>query len=358
LLAPGFPSRDGPYTPAVVDTVAAIGARHEVEVHALRGRLEDRGRAKYRGLTVEAYGRGQVAAQLARLAANVAGRRFDLVWSLWGAHTGAPGVFAASLVRRPLVVSLMGAELARIDRARYGALFSPKSRAELRAAFRKATCITTGSERQREQLTRFAPAAAAKAVVAPLGIDPGRIPRSTRQPWRAGQPLSLLAVADTSPVKCLDLAIATVSLLLRQGVETTLDVYGHDHSRRWSTLSAGTGTAVRHRGFVPAADLHARFACHDALLHTSLHESQGLALIESAAAGLPIASLDVGVAPDLGRLGATIEIAGDPDPSTFARAVVAAAARGPGETSGVRERFSLEVTVPDLERILVEAARC
>ena len=100
-------------------------------------------------------------------------------------------------------------------------------------------------------------------------------------------------------------------------------------------------------------------AGYDVLVHPSAHESQGSALVEAALAEVPIAGFDVGVAGELARLGAVVELARSADAGSLAEAVIASASRvaDPAARARVAARFGLAASAEAFVRVLEEAKR-
>ena len=121
IVTPGFVvERDEPGMPAIVDLVERIGSLHDCEVIALR---HPPARQAYRvaGVRVTALGAGAAAGPRGRASVLARGSRrccgrhrrrpFDLLHALWADEAGAVATIAGRLVRRPVVVSVLGGEL-------------------------------------------------------------------------------------------------------------------------------------------------------------------------------------------------------------------------------------------------------
>jgi hypothetical protein len=334
-----------------VDTLARLARRHALEIHAMRPPPERSGQYQFEGLNVIGYGRKSALARSLAFMRNALAR-YDLVWSLWPDRTGALALPASMLVRRPLVVSLMGGEIAAVPAKRYGSFIRSRSRMVVKSALAASRRITVGSKRLEARLMNVAPRARSRARLAPLGVKEGRIARLRTRAWTMGQPLSLAAIIDGSPIKRPELLGPIIGALEERSIAASVDVFG-------ASKLESPRAAVRVRGFIDPDELGRRLADYHALVHCSLHEAQGMALVEAASAGLPIACGAVGVAEELRDLGAPVEIAGGdaPDAGAFAERVVAAAARVASREAieRVRGRFALDACVERLERVLEEA---
>jgi hypothetical protein len=197
VLSPGFPTHDGPFTPSIVELLEQLGQRHAVTVYAIRPPPERRGEWTHRGITVRAFGTGLRERRLAEIVAHAAlGPTPDVVWSLWGDRTGLLAAALGRVLRRPVVVSLLGGELADEPALDYGALRRFKWRSELALALRGAARITVGSTEMERRLARAWPRAAFART--PLGVPRNVIPkRAARDPrW----PRRLLTVSHLSPI--------------------------------------------------------------------------------------------------------------------------------------------------------------
>lgn len=322
VLSPGFPAYPGAFTPGVVDTLVGLAETHRVEVRCVRSPLPQRGRIRFRGLdVVSASGVAGLKGVLA--AAGSA----DVVWALWPNRTGDVAVIAARAAGKPLVLSLMGAELANLPEVDYGTCRTLRGRLRMQALLRAADLVTAGSTQLIDKAAGFG---ATRAEVAPLGVPMARITRRQRPP--GGR--AILVVSDSSAVKRPDL----VCQVVRRRDDVTLSIYGADPSGQWAALAAEA--PVTFHGFTAAPAVYAAYAEHDVLLHPSAHESQGMALIEAAAAGLPVVCWDVGVASALAALGAAVHLVADPcDVDDRLAAAFADSTRG---ASAVRQAFDLD----------------
>jgi glycosyltransferase involved in cell wall biosynthesis len=350
VLSPGFPTGDRPYyTPGIVDTLSMIARTHELTIHSIRGKPE-RGRHVYRGLTIVGHGASSRAARAVSFFRGLG--KADLVWALWPDRTGLLAAAAARLLGAPLVVSLMGGELADLPELDYGYLRRRRARAILDRVLASARAITAGSERLARRAQAIFPRLSERVVTAPIGVEVARIEPVSQDRWSKGQALRLVAISDLSPVKRVPLLAAAVEVLARRGIDATLDVYGATNDRLFAH-----GPRVKLEGFIAPAELAKRLPRYHVMVHASAHESQGLALIEAALAGLPIAATRAGVAEELAELGAAIVLVDDASPEALADAALAALERRPGARAKIAARFAVEPCAARFARIFEEAAR-
>lgn len=335
LITPGFPDDERRYAPGVVDTLVALAARgHDIDVQSIRSPPAAR-HSSFRGLSVVAHTRGGALRRHASLLLEVRRRHaanpYDAVWALWPNLTAFAALGARQLTRRPLLVSLMGVELELRRELAYG---DPRQR-RVAAALRAADAITVGAA----PLAARARARGWSVDVCPLGV---RFADVARRAPKDGE--KVVVVGDPSPVKRVPMALEAAKM-----ISESVTSFG-----RTSSEHAG----VLHRGFVPPAELRRTLSAHDLLVHASAHESQGIVLVEAAYAGLAIAAFDVGVARELGALGARIAIADRTSATALAEAGARAMKMPPNDPSPIAARFSDEVCAARFEDVLERVVQC
>lgn len=362
-LTPGFPLGDRAHRPAIVDTLAELARDHDVEVHALRPPPDEPGAHVYRGLRVVGYGAGSKAVRFASLVRAVAPRRarFDVVWALWVDRTGPAALALGRLFDKPVVLSVMGGELADLTHLDYGWSRTPLRRRGMALMLGRAARITVGSEVLARRVAELAPAARAHTRVTPVGTPPleARAPRVRGHDDRA---IALVAISDTSPVKRPELLVDVLAALVARGLDATLELFGETSPARVDVVRAhaetrGVAERLVLRGFVEPEVLWSELDRFDVLVHASAHESQGCALVEAALAALPIATTAVGVARELEARGVAIEVVDDARAEALADAVLRARRRG--ATSAARDavlaRWSVDAAARGFARVLEEA---
>ncbi|MEQ9504406.1 MAG: glycosyltransferase family 4 protein [Deltaproteobacteria bacterium] len=304
VLSPGFPLEGDKFGAAVAEQILALGRRFDLRVCSLVPLAERRAR---RG-DVEVLGPPDVG-RLGRFRAIAEAAdvwRPDLFWCLWVDRAGPPAIALSKMFDRPVVASVMGGELARLPHVAYGTRRSLRGRVTVQAVLRAARVVTVGSPRLREQAEAIAGATVRET---PFGVDPARIQPRTRAPWTKDRPLKMAAVVDVARVKGSEMIFAAHAELLRQGVEARLTVFsltpkeGHAELRGRAS-AAGIGEHVVWSPPLAAEGLYRRLPDFDVHVSASLHESQGLALIEAAMANVPVVAPHVGVAEVLAGQGA------------------------------------------------------
>lgn len=319
LVTPGGFSPDGRHNviPALVALAAELARRCDLEVFAFGG-LGPVSRYSWGGATVHQLGdhtrddpprRGgagvgrllRIGGQLWRelRAAGAAAGRFDVIHALWATDPGLLAGLFGRLLRAPVVVSVAGGESVWLPDIGYGGARSRLGRARTDVVLRAAAAVTVGSEFARSLL---APHARARAEVVPLGIDVARLAAPPARP--AGPPWRLLHVGSINRVKDhRTLLAAFAGIAARHDV--TLDCVGedtlggeiHDHAAR-----LGVGARVRFHGVVASDELAPLYRAAHVHVVSSRYESQSVAVLEAAAAGLPTVGTAVGLLPTMAAL--------------------------------------------------------
>jgi glycosyltransferase involved in cell wall biosynthesis len=331
LVVPGGfdPSGREGIIPALLALTEELGRRHDVRVFAAASRS---GAAQYRiaGAAVTQLGRpdgvsrrrgplgfAQGAARLARLARSMdhwlasveASGPLDLMHAFWADRTALLAAWQSRQRRIPLVVSVGGGEAIWLPEIRYGGASSRTGRAVTRAALRVADVVTAGSAFALGPLPR---SVTARAQVVPLGVAGATFAAPPARP--SGPPWRLLQVAGLVPVK----DHLTALLALRRAVErlgdVRLDCVGEDSlggavQRRAAEL--GLGARVSFHGFLTQDRLAALYRRAHLNLLSSRYESQGVVILEAAAAGLPTVGTAVGLLPSLAPEAARCVAPGD-----------------------------------------------
>ena len=288
-------------------------------------------------------------------------RPFDLLHALWADEAGAVATIAGRLVRRPVVVSVLGGELVGIPDIAYGAALGRGGRWTVRTALVGADLVTAGSSTTlaaivaRRPATRRAAAPGRRHDRVPPGrtcVRPARgTPGSSARPARQ----TILFAGSLEPVKDPAAMLRVFGRLAAGRPALELELVGDGRLRAELEASvAGTvlSARVRFAGHVLRDAMPARYRSATVLAVTSRHEGQSMVAVEAAASGLPVVGTRVGVLPDLGD-GATTVPVGDETALAGALAAVlddpdrAARMAAAGRAIAV-SRFDVERTTADL----------
>jgi len=256
------------------------------------------------------------------------GSGFDLIHALRGNEAGFVGALAARVIGVPLAVHLFGGELAALPEIGYGSRLYPWERAHVTVALSSARLVTVSSRSMAARaIAQVGPRRSDRVRWAPLGIDTAAF-RPARSSSPAPEPVDgavprFAHVAELNPVKDQATLLRALALVARVQPRVRLDLVGGGPrlaALRRLARDLGLAGRIQWWGQVPPAAVPLALARADAFVLSSLHEGQGMVLAEAAAAGLPIASTQVGMAPDLPADG--LRLARPGDPADLARAMV------------------------------------
>lgn len=238
-------------------------------------------------------------------ALQVDGRRPDVMHAF---HAGECGVLAGLMsksLQLPLVTSIFSGELVWLPAIRYGWQGNWRSRLPVSLSLRLADWVTAGSH------YALAPIKKRQKRWLPLGIEPSlfktAVSRANGPPWR------LMHVAHINPVKDQMTLLGALRRVSDQ-LSVRLDWFGEDtlNGRLQSQIEALKLTEVVHyHGLQRLADMVPYYQQAHLFLQSSRHESQGVAVLEAAAAGVPTVGTAVGLVAELSPESATAVAVGD-----------------------------------------------
>ncbi len=351
LVLPGFSASERDWCiPALLNLVRRLAVENCVHVFALEYPYR---RAVYPvyGATVHCLGgcnRGKAYAPrlwLAALSAIYAEHRrahFDVLHAFWVNEPGALALLAGRTSGVPVVASVGGGELVGIPRIRYGGQLNRLERGMVRMVVGGADRVTVGSRYLQQIATRWR----SDAVLAPLGVDVERF-----APGAADNPdgsLTILNVASLVPVKQQLHLLDGFAMLDSQDTRLeiigggTLERYLRDHAR-----ALGIADRVAFIGEVTHTALTTHYRAADLFVQSSLHEAQGMAVLEAAACGIPLAGTPVGILPELAAAGGALRARGFGSAdlaNVMRRAVDARASLGGKARDTVERCFTVEET--------------
>ena len=303
LVVPGGVDRSGRerVIPALLSLIERLARRHDVHVIALEqepkyscydlfgATVTNLGRARFRVL-----GAG-FATRYRQLVRHIRDYGpFDVLHGFWAHGAGALAAMAGRRCRVPTVVSIGGAEFAALPDIEYGGQLHWRSRRQIAYAVRNARVVTAGSDYVIRQ-------SGLRGVLwVPLGSD--LVASSVRSYYEPGPPWRLLQIASINKVKDQFTALRALRILLDRGLDVEFDMVGEDTlggelHRFGNKLSLSE--RVHFAGFRPHGDLTAFYANAHAYVQSSLHESQGVSVLEAASAGVPIVGTEVGLVAEL-----------------------------------------------------------
>ncbi|HXJ20296.1 MAG TPA: glycosyltransferase family 4 protein [Polyangia bacterium] len=307
LIVPGGfdPSGREGTIPALLGLAQELARRHQVRVFAAAGRA---GPGRYRIGDVQVTQMGPASGL--RLAAGFArwvseSGPFDRLHAFWADRTALLATLYARLRSVPSLISIGGGELVWLPDIGYGGAGTVWSRAISRAALRWADAVTAGSAYAARPLRL-------RAQIVPLGVDVARFAAAPSRPM--GPPWRLLHVANLNRVKDQTTLLAALRRVVDRLGDARLDCVGEDALAGGVQRQAhalGLGERIAFHGFLPQDQLAAFY--RQAHLHVlaSRHESQGVVVLEAAAAGLPTVGTRVGLLDTLAPAAACAVPVGD-----------------------------------------------
>jgi glycosyltransferase involved in cell wall biosynthesis len=293
-IVPGFSSSEEDWCiPALLDLARALARRCELRIIAMRYPYRC-DRYSIAGAMVYSMGGGHrgrrytpgIWRDTARAVRDI---RCDVLHAFWGYE---PGLVAAWFSRRiPIVTSLAGGELVSMPEIDYGLMRQMRNRTLIRWALGRARVVTAGSP----YLVAHAQAVLSLPAVRhmPLGVDLRRWPISSPK----DAPPMILNVGALEPVKGQDILLQALQLVLREMPSVRCRIVGTGRARARLEASAQelrVAGSVEFVGEVPHPQMSAIYGAAKLFVQASWHEAQGMALLEAAAGGLPLAGTKVG----------------------------------------------------------------
>jgi glycosyltransferase involved in cell wall biosynthesis len=148
-----------------------------------------------------------------------------------------------------------------------------------------------------------------KATIIPHGVDTRfrLVPRRQRTVGEltAQDPLRVVYVSTIDEFKHQWHVVDAIGMLHREGIPVRLDLYGSARPSALARLSEAlrrvdsAGNFIRYRGAVDYREIHQRYLEADVSVFASSCENMPNILIESMAAGLPIACANRGPMPEM-----------------------------------------------------------
>lgn len=310
IITPGGVDRSGRerVVPALLWLIERLTRQHNVLVIALSQYPEF---AHYRLLGADIVNLGKLRgpvseikvlprlAQLRRVF-RLTGHRPEVMHTIGLGECGILAALAGKLWRVPVIGSIWSGELTWLPEVNYGWQKNWRTRLPVTLTTRLVPTITGGSQFILNQYTTLTPHASRLTPHwLPLGVDTARYTPAARRfapPWR------FIQVANLNPVKDQSMLLRAMARLQDAGVDFRLDVVGQDTLRGRIQIEARIlqlTDRVRFHGFKPIQKLIPLYQQAHLFLQSSRHESQGVALLEAAATGIPTVGTAVGLIPEL-----------------------------------------------------------
>ncbi len=308
LVLPGFCANESDWCiPALYNLVRALAPRDEVHVFALEYPYR-RDRHSFFGARVHAMGgahRGKVYAPklwgvtLGAILAEHRRARFDLLHAFWVNKPAVIAGVASKILKLPFVASVAGGELVGLRHIGYGGQSHRVERAMIGWAIKRADAVTVGSRYLQGIAARWR----SDVRLVPLGVDTVRfaVPIAPRL-----NVTRIINVGSLSAVKSQDVLIDAFS---RLDSNLQLEIVGagdREESLRTRAKRLGIESRVQFSGAIEHSLLPRKYQDAGVFVQSSLHEAQGMAVLEAAATGLTIAGTSVGVLTELAVHGAAI----------------------------------------------------
>ncbi len=306
LLTPGFSRHAGHWAIPALEVYATRLAQ-SCHVHVFSLRYPEAGTSAWAGIQHTAIGGGErmgaasgnviwQAAQAIRRAHRQT--PFDLIHAFWADEAGFTAALTARWLRLPAIVSCAGGELVWFGDIHYGTQGSLFRRWLVRAALRQATLVTAGS-RYQLALARAQGVAAERLYLAPLGVDCAHFRPASLPPDHSP---TLIQAASLTPIKGQPLLLETLRQVRQQLPTARLKLVGEGPLRpqlQRQASQSGLADAIAWQGRVTFAQMPTHYQQAHLHLQTSLHEAQGMSVLEALACGLPALGTPVGVLPEV-----------------------------------------------------------
>jgi 1,2-diacylglycerol 3-alpha-glucosyltransferase len=305
-----YPARDGVVTSLSAFRKGLEALGHEVFIfaagsHQSRVANRDEHVRFYTGPTWRPYPEYHLAARLGPSHRFMRELKIDVVHSHGTAIMGIKAVRAARFAGLPFLLTYH----TRVEDATSYVTHHPAREELLRRLiwtwhrwyFRQCDAIVMPTHAVERDILAHLHANVRRSFVIPTGIDVERFAEgdgeAVREKYGLGAGKLVLTVGRTAWEKNLETLVAAAEALAAERDDVTFAVAGRgpalEHFRA-EVRRRGLEKTVQFLGFVPDEDLPPLYRSADAFLMPSMFETQGIALLEAMAAGLPVAAADSG----------------------------------------------------------------
>lgn len=319
VIPGGLGLKHAPVTiPFLYDLIERLSQRHEIEVYSLARVDEQKSRLRISNFQVHALPAPPTAPlparfwQLLRMVSSRHRRQsFHILHGFWGFPAGFAAVLLGKILSLPAVVTLMGGETAAIPAINYGNLLHPRLRRFTRWTCRRADHLCILTRFQNGALSQFG-ITGDETTVIPIGANTTLFKpayKSLHPPYR------FLHVGNLTEVKDQPTLLKAFRRISTQ-TEAELRIIGPDYLNGQLQQLAGElgiGDRISFLGKLDHAQLPNHFRWAHFLLHSSLHEGQGVVIAEAAASGVVVCGTRVGLIADLGEEYVAPAAVGDAD---------------------------------------------
>ena len=217
----------------------------------------------------------------------------------------------------PYIISLRGSDVPgdnprlRLEYKLLGRLFHE--------IWKNAACLVTNSNGLAQRAKRFAPLLPYNVI--PNGVDTECFTPAGNKP--AMKPFKLLAVGRVTQVKRFDLAVRSIYLARKTGIDIELTIAGDGNlTLQLKQLAKELNIApyIHLMDWVESEKIPAMYQNHHAFLLTSINEGMNNAMLEAMASGLPIITTACEGTQELVTDNGII--ISDPTPENIAKAII------------------------------------
>ncbi len=328
LITPGFSASESDWCiPALLNLVRELTAEHQVTVLALRYPHHREPYSVY-GAEVLPLGGAEIrglrrAPLLLRARQALRRQSFDVLHAMWAHEPGFVATLAARKHGPPVIVSVLGGELAGLPEISYGGQITAANRFLIGRALANASVVTVGSRTIRGEATRRVESRRLRLV--PLGVDttlfsPPARSRDTRQLRGARR---ILQVGSLSPIKGQATLLEAFATVLAARPDCHLHLVGEgplEAVLRKRIADLDLTESVTLHGPVAHDRLPSYYRAADLCVQSSLFESQGMVVLEAASCGTRTVGTKTGILPELSR---PALLASPGDPASLAAALFA-----------------------------------